>query len=179
MKIPGVFGTWNQHKQKEHTHIKDFNLQPMLYIIRVYVERSRTVSYHNVVIHQLEAVEDPGGGSEESGYSQREGEALHVTAAHYRHLKERRQQLNYNIMTCNSVQWRSSRCAGLWVGGANIFTRLSVTTKHNVPRGRRHKQTRDGEKQEDTDVEKNGRKLTGVFWSCEADGGKETNRIDD
>lgn len=48
-------------------------------------EDSRCVWHHNVVVVQLQAVENPGGGGEEGRHSQREGQALDVTTAHYLH----------------------------------------------------------------------------------------------
>lgn len=62
-------------------------------LVNTSVQYARTVwahppsgSHHDVVVLQLEAIEDPGGGGEEGGYSQREGQALQITATHYPHL---------------------------------------------------------------------------------------------
>lgn len=50
-------------------------------------------SYHNIAVIQLEAVEHPGSRSEQGGYSQREGQALHITTTHHFYLKwEKKQQ---------------------------------------------------------------------------------------
>ena len=45
-----------------------------------------TLSHHDVVVLELQAVQHPGGGGEEGGHSQREGQTLQVAAAHYPHL---------------------------------------------------------------------------------------------
>ena len=41
------------------------------------------LSYHDVEVGNLEAVEHPGCGGEQGGNRQREGQALHITAAHH------------------------------------------------------------------------------------------------
>lgn len=49
-------------------------------------------SYHNIAVIQLEAVEHPGSRSEQGGYSQREGQALHITTTHHFYLKWKKKQ---------------------------------------------------------------------------------------
>lgn len=54
--------------------------------IAVGIHFAASVSYQDVVVIQLEAIEEPGSGSEESGHRQREGQTLHVATLHDGHL---------------------------------------------------------------------------------------------
>ena len=67
------------------------------------------LSYHNKVVVQLEAVEDPGSWSEQGGYREWEGQALHITTAHYSYLKGERgeEESNNHVINFMISNWLS------------------------------------------------------------------------
>lgn len=67
VKIPGVFGTWDEHKHTQRKKNKTLRIS-IIYCTKLMLKAAFThainilsLSYHDVVVVQLEAVQDPGG----------------------------------------------------------------------------------------------------------------------
>lgn len=80
--IPGEFGTWNRRTNRENVSVNQDNSLCGA-VLNVWHEYYIIVSYHDVEVGDLEAVEQPGCGGEQGGDRQGEGQAPHIAAAHH------------------------------------------------------------------------------------------------